>query len=307
MGVLWSSRNKTAWSLGSRNLVGRGPECAIRLDDRQVSTHHGSLTWKDGAWRVRDLGSRNGTWVDDVQVVAGTSVPMTQGQQVRFGANARWTLVEAGPPGPAAIDAAGACTASQGGMLVLPNDEDPRLVVYEDGDGGWILETDGEPAACVGDQRVQVDDAAWRLLLPASSPTSPVDSTWARSASKSIETLGLDFTVSQDEEHVDTVALIGGARHTLRPRVHHFLLLQLARVRLADGAEGLSDAERGWAYTEDLCKQLQMRPAALNLHMLRARQELAALGVEGVGRLFERRRLSGQVRLTVRDVAARSA
>lgn len=307
MGVLWSSTSKTAWSLGTRNLIGRGPECAVRLDDRQVSTHHGSVTWKDGAWRVRDLGSRNGTFVDDTRVEPGTAVTLSLGQALRFGANARWVLVEAGPPGPAAVDPSGAATASQGGMLVLPDDDDPRVVVYEDGDGGWIMETDGEPAPCAGDQRVTVDDAVWRLLLPATSPTDDVASTWARSASKAIETLGLDFTVSQDEEHVDTVAIIGSTRHALRARVHHFLLLQLARVRLADQASDQSDAECGWAYTEDLCKQLQMRPAALNLHMLRARQELGALGVEGVGRLFERRRLSGQLRLTVRDVAVRSA
>lgn len=45
-------------------LIGRDPECRIALDDDRVSRRHASLTAAGGAWRIVDLGSKNGTVVD---------------------------------------------------------------------------------------------------------------------------------------------------------------------------------------------------------------------------------------------------
>lgn len=49
---------------GKEYLVGRAPRCDLVVDDPTVSRVHASLTWRDGAWLLRDLGSRNGTTVD---------------------------------------------------------------------------------------------------------------------------------------------------------------------------------------------------------------------------------------------------
>lgn len=45
-------------------LIGRDPDCRIALDDDRVSRRHASLTAAAGAWRIADLGSKNGTAVD---------------------------------------------------------------------------------------------------------------------------------------------------------------------------------------------------------------------------------------------------
>ncbi len=66
-----------------RMVVGSADGSAIRLDDPTVSRLHAELeTRVDGLW-VRDLGSRNGTFVNDVQVT-GARVP--EGAKLRFGA-----------------------------------------------------------------------------------------------------------------------------------------------------------------------------------------------------------------------------
>ena len=47
-----------------RGLVGRGADCDLVGDDVRMSRHHAEVEFDGAAWRVRDLGSRNGTFLD---------------------------------------------------------------------------------------------------------------------------------------------------------------------------------------------------------------------------------------------------
>jgi hypothetical protein len=72
--------------LETRTLVGRqveGPGLAVL--EPSVSRHHAHLTLEaDGtAWTLRDLGSANGTWLDDKLVETPTRVKT--GERIRFG------------------------------------------------------------------------------------------------------------------------------------------------------------------------------------------------------------------------------
>lgn len=71
---------------GRRITVGRDARADLRFDphrDREVSTHHAVLARDDEGWFVRDLGSRNGTWVDDVRVEGDQR--LEGGETLRFG------------------------------------------------------------------------------------------------------------------------------------------------------------------------------------------------------------------------------
>jgi hypothetical protein len=49
-------------------LVGRDDRCDIAISDRQVSRHHASITLEDDRFVLRDLGSKNGTFVNGREV-----------------------------------------------------------------------------------------------------------------------------------------------------------------------------------------------------------------------------------------------
>ncbi len=64
-------------------LVGSAPEASLSLSDRTVSRVHAELVPRaDGLW-VRDLGSKNGTFIDEIRVESGR-VPA--GGRLRLGA-----------------------------------------------------------------------------------------------------------------------------------------------------------------------------------------------------------------------------
>jgi hypothetical protein len=48
--------------------LGREPGNGIRLDDESVSSQHAVVRLDGGRWWIEDLGSTNGTYVNDVRV-----------------------------------------------------------------------------------------------------------------------------------------------------------------------------------------------------------------------------------------------
>jgi hypothetical protein len=63
--------------------VGRAETCQVRLEDTYISQVHARLFARDGAWFVEDLGSTNGTYVNDHRVQA--PVEVHPGDIVRIG------------------------------------------------------------------------------------------------------------------------------------------------------------------------------------------------------------------------------
>ncbi len=102
----------------------------------------------------------------------------------------------------------------------------------------------------------------------------------------------LDFSVSQNEEHVTLLLSTRQASLTLGERTHHYSLLALARRRLHDVRRGLDPSSQGWIETGQLARDLGMDPAHLNVHIFRAREQFRAAArlSDDAGELIERRR-----------------
>jgi ABC transport system ATP-binding/permease protein len=77
---------------GNSMALGRDPTCDYPLDYPMISWRHAELTREAGGIYVRDLGSRNGTFVDGVRISGKTL--LNPGSEVALGSY-RFTLVDA--------------------------------------------------------------------------------------------------------------------------------------------------------------------------------------------------------------------
>jgi len=64
-------------------VVGRAPGCELRLDDTYLSQEHARIFGRNGTWYVEDLGSTNGTFVNEQKLVAPAMIQ--PGDKVRVG------------------------------------------------------------------------------------------------------------------------------------------------------------------------------------------------------------------------------
>lgn len=102
-------------AVGTPVRIGRGLDNDIRLTGPSVSFRHASVCLENGSVVARDLGSRNGTWVNGVRVTEARLLP---GDVIEIGS----TLLEVLPDSPA------------------PEDEVTELLaqaVLEEGAGQW--------------------------------------------------------------------------------------------------------------------------------------------------------------------------
>jgi len=74
------------YSVHENTIIGRDDACGIKVDNEYVSRKHVEVYFEAGSWWLQDLGSRNGTFVEDKRI---DRVAVTAGTQVRLG-----------PPGP---------------------------------------------------------------------------------------------------------------------------------------------------------------------------------------------------------------
>ena len=85
----------------------------------------------------------------------------------------------------------------------------------------------------------------------------------------------------------------------LGARAHHYVLLLLARRRLADQAAGVPEGEQGWIRQDELTDMLRTTDSHVYIMIHRARTLLASHGVADAAGLVERRPKARQLRLGV--------
>lgn len=72
-----------SFPLGPESVVGRDPTASVQLTDEEVSRRHAIVSAGEGLPTVEDLGSSNGTFVDDAPVTG--EVSLEPGQRIRVG------------------------------------------------------------------------------------------------------------------------------------------------------------------------------------------------------------------------------
>lgn len=296
MGALQGSRGERL-SLRPRTVLGRSAAGGIVVAEPSASHEHAVIWWSGEEWFLKDLGSRNGTWLGTRQLEPGVEAELRENDTIQIGREAVFAVASLTPPAAEALSLlTGESVLEEDGLLAVPSSDDPQVSLYRGPSGDWVQETD-EVTEVADLALVRTRGDVFQVFLPV-----PSEATVRVAPAPRVDTIRLEFRHTRDEEHVDIVVCSpsGAEMTTLANRAHHYLLLLLARQRLAD-AEA-SEADRGWLYQEELVRMLRTDDPGLNLHVFRSRKALAKLGVEDAAGIVERRSGSRQLRIGVRDV-----
>jgi serine/threonine protein kinase len=285
--------------LRSQMLLGRSAACDLRINEPRVSSEHARLRWTGTTWEVRDLGSKNGTFVGGRRLAAGDRAALIVGDTVGLGGAGApapvLVLVDASAPATSArSERTGVVRFASGGLLTLPDDEHPEISVVEGREGKWTIETGDMVREVSESESITVGDETWVLDVPSVA----VSTMAAESVVLMLESIEMRFVVSADEKNVALTVVSQGKEIPLPSGPHHHLLVVLARERLL--AAGVPSAERGWVDRQLLCQKLGTNEQRLNVEVLGARREFAALGIQGAANVIERS--SGALRLGVERV-----
>lgn len=297
MAFLVEKRGRRPVFLEAELLVGRSSACGLRLSEAYVSARHAVLRWDAAGWEVKDLGSRNGTFLNGERLRPGESHRLTQGAELAFGNEAEvWELRDAEPPAAMAFPLdGGEPLIAEHGFLGIPSAQDPQASIFRDQDSLWKLETqegDQEPLQPQGTFRAA--GRLWRFSCPDTLDTRTLGAPEPVGSSSV-----LTFFVSPDQARVELRASWVDRVVDLGCRNHNVLLLRLARARLDDSRNGVSERASGWVYQDELLSWLGSTPALLNIDVFRIRQQFAKAGVPSFAKIVERRANTQQLRIGV--------
>lgn len=288
-----------------RFVIGRSRSCDLRVEEPTVSGEHAVIRYSQRRWWIRDLGSKNGTWVDDQRLEPERAHPLAVGSCIRFGARGLWYLSSDEAPSCCAVglDGRGELVSSPRGLLALPSDRDPAMTVYHDAAlDRWLLESH-EGMRVVEDREVlNVGGRRWSLRLPGEVETG----SGAYRRKQWLETTVLRLRVLRGQFRVEAELSSKSGEIPLGVRSHNRILLELARQRAAslagEGEASPSGGGVGWVDRELLCRRLGLDAAALHVQIYRLRKQWSSAGIEGAHAVIERRVSTSQLRLALAQV-----
>lgn len=287
--------------------VGRSDVCQLHLAESVVSNLHASFRWCGDHWVLKDLGSRNGTYVDGELLDPRRDFKLKTGAQVQFGSDKQtWRVVDLSPPVVMAKcldEGYQRYVMPEMDILALPSSEQPLATIYRGPRrGDWIIEYAHERHSIFHHQQVVVGGFLFRFCSPdVQVGTARVEDEQSSEdvSLRSVKEVSLIFNVSRDEEHVELGCEVREQSVSLGSRAHFYLLLTLARFRVADEALGHSEQSAGWRHTADLCRSLRIPNEQLNVQIFRIRRDFGRAGFGDSAAIIERRPQAKQLRIAV--------
>lgn len=256
------------------------------LHNPDAAQLHAHIGWNGSEWELADH-SQSGCLIDGQPVVPRSKTRLAIGQLLQFGhaATERFKIINLAAPGPLLIPlaqphAAIALHARHG----VPNEGAPQAFVARQSNGQWRWEHGADHLLLQDGDTLQVAGQDWLFFDKTSRVPDP--------AVASLPAAQFDFTVSQNEEHVQLALQACERQIDLGERTHHYCLLTLARKRFMDAQQGFDRLSQGWISTSHFAAMLGVEEKHANMMLTRARRQLcqAAPMGEAFSQCIERRR-----------------
>ncbi len=289
-------------NLLTQHLFGRHPGASSTvLKDPNVSRMHASIYWDGECWLLQD-SSTNGTFINGVRVQGETRNQIKENDNIHFAnlSGETWQLIDAQAPKSMLVPKSGTSESILlNDIAVLPNEESPEVTLFKSPAGQWICESESGVSTLVSGDLVGTQSCVWRFIEAKSVAQTIQIETISETDSSDIQ---MHFEVSQNEEHVALNVLLKGKKYDLGERNHHYLLLLLARKRIADSKANFEKAEQGWIEKEHLGQMLGQSETHINIQVYRFRKQIIKALPQSLllPQVIERR--SGEIRFVYDNI-----
>lgn len=297
MASLINLKNQQKISLQAHHIFGRQPDTSTtQILSPDVSRTHATIMWEGEQWKIKDTSS-NGTFIGPKRITAGEYIPLSIGDEIRFGsADADiWQVNDLAEPRCfLAPMMAHLPRIELVDICALPSESEPDFVIFKSGEQ-WVLELDGTHQVLNTGDIVGSGNHQWRYI--DARPTLSTRNVNCSLQPTQLNDLAFHFYVSQNEEHVSLTLKSHTKDFDLGERCHHYLLLLLARQRLEDKENGVINSEQGWIKKELLVKMLGMQESHINIQIFRFRKQVVNVlpDITALHHVVERR--TGSLRL----------
>ena len=275
MAVILNLQTKAEVHLLVRHLFGRHRDINdTELNNGEASRLHATILWDGEHWQLQDT-STNGTFLNGRQI-KGSRALLAKGDQLNFG-NIKadtWALIKTdGPQNMLIPETSGLAVIMLTDIVVLPSETSPEITLYKSLSGIWFCESPSGISQLKNGDYVGTKSCIWRFFESKAAKANTATRITADNPQQLLP-VTVCFNVSQNEEHVCLCLITGEYKIDLEERSHHYLMLILARQRLADKAAGFSDAEQGWIDKDVLCDMLRKCETHINIQIYRFRKQL---------------------------------
>lgn len=306
MGMLRPSdeTRSTLIHLRHETRVGRSADNHLVLARSDVSGTHAVIRWTGSTWLLRDLRSRNGTFLNGQPI---EEHPLVQGDAIAFAGrdDEVWVLEDASPPGlllepigdplcpPIHVDVAE-------GIRAWPSEDEPHETILWTGEG-WILELDdGAGRPFVDGQEVELGGRRYEASVPppfviqTTEPEHPFVP-WA------LDEVEVEVEVQPGEEDEKKRQAKLTLRSLVReamlgPGTPFYVLAYLAEERALEAKD--TGVGTGWVSVEQTVSELGLPSVEqLNVRIHRVRKAVSETGLANGTEIIQRRR--GELRCGV--------
>ncbi len=302
MATLLNTESNLQTILRSQHIFGRHSVSSNTvLDNPEASRLQASIQWNGSCWVLQDTSS-NGTFINGKLINGGVKKRLEQGNRIQFGALSacEWVFINDEAPQCMLVPLeTGSSPIELNGIVVLPNDDSPEITLYQSPNGDWVCENESGVTTLEAGLKISTKDNNWYFVSADTFDSTKKAEKHPKTISDLIE---VNFIVSKNEEHVSLSILFENILIDLGERTHHYLLLILARKRMADHQLGLDKSEQGWIDKNLLSQQVGLDENYINIQIYRFRKQLikARPSAMQLLQIIERRR--GELRFALTSV-----
>jgi hypothetical protein len=274
MAKLLHINTKKTVPLRSQHIFGRHPGGSnTLLTNTEASRLHASIQWNGRIWSIQDT-SQNGTFVNGNKIPKGLKNELQKDDLIHFGSttSSPWQLIDNDDPKSLLIPVDATIEPIElSGIVVLPDENHPQITLYQTSNEQWLYEDQTGITKLKPGVTVSIDKMSWYFVSAETLESTKALDQNDKPFSSRVEA---QFSVSQNEEHVSLSLLWQNQTINLGERVHHYLILILARKHLSDSAAGIEKSEQGWLDKDIICHETGLEESHINIQIYRLRRQL---------------------------------